>query len=264
MTTAAPSPDGWSTRRWAMVVALIFAAHAGLIVLLEEHTAPAPRPRDTGLTVAMVLDPATGRRLLDALAVSDPTLLPLGNARTGPPPAWKSFSPSEQRLQEAVASAPVLAQPAAGLGTVFGAFVRTNTVSSAPVPDRPAALASLPTPPATASAGKSTLRIQGELALRPLVAPMQPRSWPHTNLLASSVVQVLVNSAGEVLSPRLATGGGSPDTVQRMADQQALELARSLRFEPRAATGAGFTAGTLVFQWHVTAPPATTVRPSTP
>lgn len=244
--------DGWSRRRWAAVVALVFGLHVGLILMLEDRVPVTLRGREPRLAVGLVLDPATSQRLLDTLGIGDPTVLPLGNPRGGVAPAWRGYSPVEQRLQAGDTPVAAVAQSVSRLGGVFEEFVQTNAASPAPVPDRPAVQPVLPVKSAVSPPGRSTLRVQGVLAARPLIEPTLPRSWQHTNLLAETTVELFVNAAGEVLSPRLSSGGGAKDSVQRAADQHALDLARSLRFQPLA--NAPLTPGAIVFHWHVAAP----------
>ena len=181
--------------------------------------------------------------------------------RGAPKPAWLGFSPVDSQLKESDAAGTGLAQPVSRLGNAFQTFVQTNVATPSAVPDKPVAQ---PAPQTVAEApppGRSTLRFEGELKARSLTEPVQPRSWQHTNLLADSVVQVFVNAAGEVFSPRLVSGGAAKDAVQNAADRHALDVGRALRFKPLPAAGAGYTPGAIVFHWHVTAPPAAEAKP---
>ena len=36
--------EGWSPARWLILIALVYAAHAGLVFLFGERTPPTPRP----------------------------------------------------------------------------------------------------------------------------------------------------------------------------------------------------------------------------
>ena len=78
----------------------------------------------------------------------------------------------------------------------------------------------------------STLRIEGDLAQRPLLTPMKLPSWPYADVIAPSRVQVLVNAAGEVVSAVLLPSNNSSEVRDADADQRALELARAARFAP--------------------------------
>jgi hypothetical protein len=91
--------------------------------------------------------------------------------------------------------------------------------------------------------------------------------------LTNSVVRALVNAAGEVVSViLLRPGGGAMDASQRDADQLALDLAKTLRFEPVPRDGAdpalnpavGLSWGRIIFEWHTVPPPATNAPATTP
>ena len=80
-------------------------------------------------------------------------------------------------------------------------------------------------------AARSTLRLAGGLANRRLLNPPELRAWPASDLLTNSVVQVLVNADGNVMSLNLLAGSGSPK-----ADQFALEVGQRRRASNRCAT----------------------------
>lgn len=83
-------------------------------------------------------------------------------------------------------------------------------------------------------------------------------------MLADTRVQVFVNKEGLLFSPRLVNSDGR-QPAQRAADQHALDLTRTIRFEPMsAATGSRiptFVEATLVFEWHTIEPPALAPKP---
>jgi len=92
-----------------------------------------------------------------------------------------------------------------------------------------------------------------------LRAPLNLPSWPYADVLAPSVVQAVVDAAGNAVSlVLLPPGSGSDD-----ADRRALELARTARFAPASQ----LTIGRLIFHWHTvplpdTNAPAITNEPS--
>ena len=79
------------------------------------------------------------------------------------------------------------------------------------------------------------------------------RAWESSELVSNSVVQVLVDAPGRIISAVLLTPGGG--ATQRKADAQALELARVAQFEPVAA--AALSVGTIIFEWQTLPVPAT-------
>jgi hypothetical protein len=151
-----------------------------------------------------------------------------------------------------------LAHSPEGLGNTFTAFMRTNAALPLMVElkPRPAPMAPAPAPPLLA--GASRLQLGEGLVDRRLLgpAPALP-SWTNTDLVTNTVVQVTVNSQGEVFSPRMASGTATTP-VQHQADLAALAVARSLRFQPMSSSGAsaanGLVRGTLIFQWHTVEP----------
>jgi hypothetical protein len=100
----------------------------------------------------------------------------------------------------------------------------------------------------------SILKLGLGLTQRSLSSTFALRSWPHTDILTNSVVQVLVDSKGETVSCTLLP----PGCGLNEADQQALALARAARFQPvrpegpnqAAAAGEALTLGQMIFQWH--------------
>src|SRR5208282_827137 len=121
----------------------------------------------------------------DLLAVSGlnlPEVKPSSFGRTQPP-RWLPFSGD-------------------GLGADFGRFLSTNfVVSSAPLDFKPEPELSTPRPVLAPALGESsTLEIEGELAKRQLPNDLTLTSWPFPDILAPCVVQVLVDSAGNVIS----------------------------------------------------------------
>jgi len=105
----------------------------------------------------------------------------------------------------------------------------------------------------TAARQHSALRVEGDLARRRLLAPLELPSWPHPDLLTNTVVQLLVNADGEPVSLTFLSGCGySP------ADQYALDQARAARFQSLSGSGpqrlaspmAHLTWGTMIFEWN--------------
>ena len=94
---------------------------------------------------------------------------------------------------------------------------------------------------------QSLFEIQGELAGRQINGPAVLRAWPNTQLLSNSVVQIAVDSAGQVIAARLLARSGSVE-----ADGNAVEQARRLRFRPVPSPTPVW--GKAVFEWHTVEP----------
>ena len=249
MTPASVEPRPWSPhRRWGMVL-LVLLIQLGLIFWLGSRTPIRPRPVAQNPTLRFA-----GGAAGELLALTDPTLFALPRER-------KFAMPSQSRPSH---SGPVPFEwpaPTNGLltsldhaGTAFGWLVETNNFAPLQLPAWSHSPPTLPDlPPPAVSAGHSVLQLEGGLAGRRLLAPLELKSWSHPEILGSSVVEAVVDGAGRPVSVRLLAGSGLPS-----ADQHALELANAARFEPadpsKARAGAGPTAqlswGRMIFRWH--------------
>jgi TonB family protein len=231
-----PSGEGWTSGRWIAVIALIFATHAALIFLFGEKKPPVTRPVKTVPTLALADDSN------DLLALNDPTLFALPNQRDFASVVWLKIPVVKQpsfRWTEAPQPLPL---STAGLGTALGRFMQTNFMASHPLDFRPARELSTPARPIeSVTAQNSTMQIEGELAQRQLPSDIRLTNWPYADVLAPSEVQVLVDAAGKLVSAVLLKSSDYKD-----ADEQALALARNLRFMPSSS----LTFGKIIFNWH--------------
>ena len=110
--------------------------------------------------------------------------------------------------------------------------------------------------------GTSRLECAGSLAVRPLVGYIKLQSWTNSDVLMPSVIQASVNPAGTVLHTRLLQKSGLTN-----ADNTALKLSRSMRFQPlEGANEAAFfgaenlASGKLIFNWHTEAAAITNTK----
>lgn len=259
MNGNAPEPPAWSRQRWAGVVLAILGLHLGALYITSPRQTAAPRRPEARAAVRWLTSPDLARTTLDALLLNDPTLLAMASPRGFSGAAWLRPQPPTYRVSEWTDTERSLAQPTNSLG---GAFQQLASGSPALLFD-PARKPAVPAPAATvaqpALRTASRLRVEGPVRSRPLVAAPALRSWPHTDVLADSRVQVFVNAEGLLFSPRLVNGSGR-HPAQRAADQHALDLARAIRFEPMPTTtgsrSPALMEGMLVFEWHTTEPPA--------
>jgi len=250
---------GWSRTRWGAWIGLVFALQLGFIFALGDRRPITPR----SASAAPALRLAAGSDEL--LALSDPTLfaLPhrLGFARAAwlraPAVTFPQFRWTEPPL--------LLERPLHELGATFAQFLQTNTVAAFELETKPAPELTPPPEPdlQPAVSARSTLRLDGDIAHRRLLNPPDLPPRPATDVLRDSVVQVLVDAEGTVLSAKLLSpnplqpGSGSPQ-----ADQQALAFARATRFEPLPGAGSKAGVGTLIFSWHTV--PLTNAPSTTP
>ena len=246
----------WSRARWAWLIALVFMTHLALLVAFGERKAVAPRPpvRAPVLRLAAAGD--------EVIALNDPTLFALPHRQSVAGAAWLKIPVVPLQPFRWNEPARLLPLPVAELGAAFTRFMQTNaragfTFETKPAPEltRLAAAEGEPAP-----ARSSTFRVAGNLVNRRLLNPPALPSWAAPDiLLTNSVVQILVNADGNVISLAMLNGSGWP-----AADQQALKLAKSARFEPLRAGGAEVTLGALVFEWQTVLPPETNAPPARP
>jgi hypothetical protein len=139
--------------------------------------------------------------------------------------------------------------------------MQTNRFTTFQFESKPPPQFTVPVVPVEPSLAKtSTLRIEGGLTRQRLLTPMKLPSWPYVDVMAPSKVQVLVNTAGNVVSAVLLPSDNPSEAASHydVADQRALELARAALFAPSPS----LTIGRLVFDWHSVAPATTNAPPN--
>jgi len=260
MISAPAESRRWSRRRWWGIVGLIFGVQLALIFWLGDTSPIRPRPAAPALTLKLA-----GNASAEQLALRDPTLFALPRQQRVSTPAWLTTPRPEPHpfAWPERTNYPLLTidQP----GAAFNQFVQTNAFSPLPPPANPLPELTLPElPPLAISAERSTLQLEGDLARRRLLTPLELRLWQNTDILTNSVVQVVVDAEGRPISVTLLSGSGS-----KAVDQQALELAGAARFEPLGRTPAGTALtpaaqlgwGRMIFRWR-TLPPRLTNGPA--
>ena len=138
--------------------------------------------------------------------------------------------------------------------------MRTNFFATYPLDFKPTPELSAPSlqiEPALPQ--NSTLQIEGGLAQRRLIGEINLPSLPYNDVIAPSIVQVLVDAAGDVVSAVLLPSENNLEAASHydVADQRALEIARSARFAPAK----NLIIGQMIFNWH-TVPSTTTNAPA--
>ncbi|MGO9584717.1 MAG: hypothetical protein ACLP2Y_00695 [Limisphaerales bacterium] len=240
----------WSRGWWLTLIALVFAAHVALIFVFGGRKQIVPR------AVANVPTLKLADNSSEWLALNDPTLFALPHQKDFASAIWRQTDALKQpsfRWAELPRWLPLSADE---LGLVFNQFMQTNHFAGFELQLKPPFKLSAPgLPVEPALAQNSTLRVEGELAQRQLPSSISLTNWPYANVIAPSKVQVLVDTAGNVVSTVLLppdSGFAAADQYDQ-ADQRALELARALRFTPSPR----LTVGRLIFNWH-TVPVTTT------
>ncbi len=264
MISASVEPRPWPRRRRWIFVALTFSIQLGLIFWLSDRS-PIP-PRRAAMFPALQL---AGSASAELLALNDPTLFVLphrqgfsGLAWLGiPRPPFRSFDWSEEPRW--------LQFPVQSPGAVFDRVIESDNFSLRSTLARPEPEPTLPESlPLAAGPTQSMLRLEGGLAGRRLIKPIELPSRPYKDLLTNSVVQVVVDAEGRPVSvPVLLSSSGYPQ-----ADEDALQQTRTARFESASRNGPGTTPnpladlswGKLIFVWHTLPMPPTNAVPSGP
>ena len=240
---ARPPREGWPGSRWVAVILLAFAAHVGFIMTFGEIRPAAPRAVTN--VPRLRLAPAAD----ELIALNDPTLFARPQQRDFLAAGGLNLpavKPPSLRWTEPPRWLPLTGD---GLGAVFAGFLQTNYFAGHELDFKPAPELSAPSlPVAPALAQNSTMQIEGRLAQRQLPFEMSLTNWPYPDVLAPCVVQVLVDAAGNVVSAVVlpSENGWTAAEHYAAADQQALELARALRFAPASQP----TVGKIIFNWH--------------
>jgi hypothetical protein len=262
MSVSAGSPiRKWKWTRWLTVIAIVFAAHVALIFIFGARK-PIPLPpveNPPSLTLA-------GQSSSDWLALNNATLFALPDRNGFAGLMWIALPPLPFRKQEWTEPPRWLAAtdslPVAELGAEFNHFVQTNRFASIHFefnPPPPLAVPSVSMQPPFEPG--STLQIQGEIVKRSPPNSIKLPSWPYADVIAPSVVQVLVDAAGNVASAVLLPpeNFSEPSAVRDAdADSYGVELARSFHFAPLAPDTSDIgsnplsrlAVGRLIFNWQ--------------
>ena len=268
MNAASLEPVRWSPRRWCYAITLCFLAQVGLVLFLGRPQKAPPLSPPFFTKTYLAADPSAARHLSALPLNNDPTLFALPNLQGFSGGAWLKCAPLDYHLADWTEPPRWLAVNTEELGRTFLVFVSTNVAPPLLIADKPTSrligsdlfITNHPV------ASRSQATFDGELARIPLLSPLPLKSWPHTDILTNTVVQLLVNADGEPLSVTLADGCGLTE-----ADQYGLALARSSQFQPRsrretatvAGSAADFAWGKMIFRWH-TIPLAATNALATP
>lgn len=235
---------GWTRKRFWGVVSALFIAQAGLILLFAErgpggsHTVPAP------VHFRLVQTPMSADQLTSTFFAIDPTVFALANVHGFSERAWLRL-PGLDLDAPGETDAPAWLQvDSSRLGTNFSQVARMESPLPFGLPDNtdeelePWPVTLVPDTIQT----RSSFKIRDKLARRQLASPYL-RNWASAQLLSNSVVQIAVDSAGQVVAAHLLGRSGLVD-----ADTNALDEARRLRFRP--APPAAPVWGRAIFAWQ--------------
>jgi len=245
----------WPRHRWWGVVGLIYAAQLGVVFWLGARHPVTPRVPFPTPPISLV-----GERNSELAELIDPTLFALPNRNSFSGLAWAMTPRSEFVSADWTEPMRWLPVSQEKLGESFKQLLAEAAIEPPPIAEKgepnialPGTLPNLPAVPV-----QSLLQMEGGLAGRALLNPPVLSSWPSADILLPSVVQVMVDAGGYVVSATLLSSSGLGE-----ADQAALDLAKAARFEPLRDSGKerllqplnNLSWGKMVFQWQTIAPP---------
>ena len=254
MIPAAVQPVRWTRRRWLTTMAVLLAAHFGVVLYFGERSHRLPRALRSKTSMYLSVDPWSARQLSEFPMAGDPALFALPSLNGFSGKAWLTFREMDYPLNNWTSPPAYLTLDVSRLATPSAAD-ESNSLYSIPVAGRPLpdlVNAQLSVPPPPIATG-SELFIEGDVVKRRLLEQVDVPSWAYADVLTNTLVQVLVDAEGQILSARLLVSSGL-----KAADDYALKRAATARFEPVANAGpSSCMFGRLVFHWHTT-PPAET------
>lgn len=250
-------------QRWGAAVALLVGVQAALLQWgVRQSGQPRPIPTvesDVALAVERddIARPAWQH-------LPSPVLFALPTAEGFSGEAWLRHRPPAVRETLAEPSPSWLEVPAQETWESLAILQESVQTPAARVADLPVQWRDN-FPADSPASRRSTLQVLGPLGSRALLQPPELPSWPSSDVMADSQVQLLVDADGFVQSAvgveeEGAVGASVFGAVTRSAeaDHFAVEIARSLRFSPlprNAPEGVlgesgGASIGRVVFRWH--------------
>jgi len=256
----------WSRGRWWGAFSLVMAAQVGLIFSLSDRKPLSSRLPDLTTTFHLVVDAPPGSAIAEWSEIEDPALFALPDPRVFSGLAWMTAPALRHQSVDWTEPPRWLTLSVNELGGAFAEFVRTNVVGPRVLADKPRPQPDKVTVPPLSLPIRSNLRLEGDLAKRELLTPLEFKSTTNTEILTDTVVQVCVSPLGVPFAPVPLSSSGSLE-----ADREALERVKSVRFKPLATGNStsppsrtAFTWGKIIFQWHTVEMPATNAPAAKP
>jgi TonB family protein len=250
-------------RYWRAVLVGVIALQVALVFWLGDATRIIPRraPNESRFILAPDLDS-------EIAELCDPALFAWASPHGFSAPAWLRTPAINYESADWTEQPRFLRLHPDQLGEIVRQLAKSKISVAPQFAAKPEPRMALPDLSAFAPPmpDRSELRVGGDLVGRKLLSRFRLPSQTNADLLAASVVQLMVNAAGWAESAALVSSSGSA-----VADKLALELARSARFEPLRGGGPyrdarvapELTWGTLTFSWLTVPPrpPATNAAP---
>jgi hypothetical protein len=274
MNSAFVETEVWPRSRWWAAIVLALGLQVGLVIWLGDRSPNTPRS-PAHAPVVFLAENALARRP----ALTDPLLFSSANPHGFSGAVWMNTPKLEYQGYDWTSPPAFLTLQAHELTSVFSSFLKTNSSPAFAIVDSPEPQPMSPRVflPGTGPP-QSRLLVQGDLERRKMVMQVSLPSWPHTDILSNSVVEVVVDLDGNTVSANLLSSCGlkkadnDPDkeNPDKVPDKYALNVARSLQFQsirrpgPAPTPVAALTWGKLVFEWQTVASPATNLPTQKP
>jgi TonB family protein len=229
----------WRRERWLAVFLLVAGIQMLLVYWLSDN-----RPVQARIpSVAPVLQIA-GPGSSELRALLDPTLFALPHAQSFSGLAWLRHERPVYRPFEYDEPPEWLALLPQGLARDAHAAAGEGTGTALTMP-RNEPVTRLPPPMPSSIPSATRWRLEDSLAGRKLLTEVPTPSFPSTELLTNSVVQLMVTADGRPASVTLLSPSGLA-----AADKLALETATRMRFAPLESGKPALAWGKLIMEWH--------------
>ncbi|RME96460.1 MAG: hypothetical protein D6766_00655 [Verrucomicrobia bacterium] len=246
----------WSWRPWVLVSLLVLSLEVSLVYVLSWRPTGNEPPAVRRIPLQVLADAGEAARLWRREWIPDAARLAVPGPGGFTGDLWR-HPPKVSLAWPEPEEPPHWLEAPLGGGSNLVRFsldspLRLRRVVRHP-PPTPTVFAAAPAalPPA------SRLEVQGELAGRTVLEAPRPPVWTLDDVLETTVVQVLVDERGLVLSAvALPPGSGLAE-----ADARAVELARQVRFAPLPEGQRRLQWGRLVFHWGTQPASASTNAP---
>jgi TonB family protein len=230
-----PPSEGWTTKKFFFILAFVLVFHLALIFLFGTKKQIMPR------VVTNVPHLLLADRGNELIALGDPTLFARPNAHDVVSAFWRRV-PEVPQPNFDWTEPPRYLRPPVSFGAAFRDFVRNSQGAEflLNLKPEPRAIPSL-VPLNGAMPQATAMEMSDSLVARRLLNSIELPSLPRSDVVAPTTVQAVVDTAGNVWSTVVLKS-----SVDNDADQQALRLARKLRFAPAPR----LTFGEITFTWH--------------
>jgi hypothetical protein len=236
------SNENWSPRQFFLLIILAFVAHAALIFIFGTTKSVVP------LTAKNVPQLQLADNANELIALENPSLFALPNPKDFASVIWEKIPVVAQPSFRWTETPPWLPLAAENLDATFLKFMQTNLFAGLESDLKPQPHLTEFFSTQSGQTQISQLKIIGGLAQRKLLNEIQLPSLPHNDVIAPSRVQILADATGNVLSAILLPPENPLDAANHydLADQRALQLARTLQFAPSK----NVALGELIFIWQ--------------